>query len=145
MDERLKTGPKFGAIFHDVTDRSHEFAVMESAKLLNAGTTSSKWQTDQAKMRKLMRDIIGALAIEAKHERRVIFRSSGFQMWRKKGNSTKKCDIHKAVKDKIRGSYEVFHRGSKYTITPAKIDGWVFCADIAHDPAQRLHMSVEVG
>jgi hypothetical protein len=39
---------------------------------MNAGTVSSKWQTDQAKMRKLMRDIIGALAIEANHERRVV-------------------------------------------------------------------------
>jgi Txe/YoeB family toxin of Txe-Axe toxin-antitoxin module len=71
-DGRLKTGPKVDAILHDIMDRRQEYAVMESATELTAREHSSKWQTDQAKMRKLMRDILGALARRANHQRRVV-------------------------------------------------------------------------
>jgi hypothetical protein len=47
MEERLKTGPKVDAIFHDVSNRSHEFAVMESAKLLNChGRVTARGASD---------------------------------------------------------------------------------------------------
>jgi hypothetical protein len=70
--DRLKTGNKVDGLFHDVIDRQNEYAVLESAKRLKGGASSTKWLRDQEKMRKLMRDIIGRLAREANHERRVV-------------------------------------------------------------------------
>jgi hypothetical protein len=69
---RLKTGLKADGLFHDITDRQNEYGVMECAKRLNGGEFSSKWRSDQGKMRKLMRDIIGRLAIQANNDRRVV-------------------------------------------------------------------------
>jgi hypothetical protein len=69
---RLQTGPKVDGLFHAVDNRGIEFGVIESAPRLRAGETSSKWLGDKKKMRKIMRDIFVQLAIEAKHDPRVV-------------------------------------------------------------------------
>jgi hypothetical protein len=72
VDGRLKTGQKIDGLFHELNDRQVEYGIMESARRLNAGEVSTKWQSDQVKLRKLMRDIMGRLAIHANHDRRVL-------------------------------------------------------------------------
>jgi hypothetical protein len=69
---RLQTGPKVDGLFHAVDNRGIEFGVIESAPRLSGGETSSKWLGDKKKMRKIMRDIFVQLAIEAKHDPRVV-------------------------------------------------------------------------
>jgi hypothetical protein len=69
---RPRTGPKVDGIIHHAKDRRCELGVLEGATMLNHGENSSKWHTDQAKMRKLLRDILGALVSRAKFERRVV-------------------------------------------------------------------------
>jgi hypothetical protein len=59
----------------------------------------------------------------------MLWRAAVEEMWRKRGNSYKKAEIHKQVRQKICASYEVFHKGSKSTITPTKIDSWRNIAD----------------
>jgi hypothetical protein len=54
----------------------------------------------------------------------MLWRAAVEEMWKHRGNSTKLHQIHKEVKQKICGAYEAFRRGSKHTVTPAKIDSW---------------------
>ena len=63
-DGRLKTGKKVDGLFHMKENRSVEFGAIESAKILAAGDVSSKWISDSDKLRKIMRDIMGRLAIQ---------------------------------------------------------------------------------
>jgi hypothetical protein len=50
-------------------------------------------------------------------------------MWKRHGNRMKMHQIHKVLKQKICDAYEAFRRGSKHTVTPAKIDSWRDTAD----------------
>ena len=71
-DGRLKTGKKVDGLFHELRDRKVEYGVIESARVLTAGDASSKWLSDKGKLRKTMRDIMGRLAINTRHESRVL-------------------------------------------------------------------------
>ena len=66
-DGRMKTGKKVDGLFHLNDDRSVEFGAIESARMLHAGDVSSKWISDSDKLGKMMRDIIGRLAIHVRH------------------------------------------------------------------------------
>jgi hypothetical protein len=59
----------------------------------------------------------------------MLYREAVEVMWKKRGNTTKAKEIHAAVKNKICGAYEAFHKGSKSIITPRKIDSWRATAD----------------
>jgi hypothetical protein len=72
VSARMQTGPKVDGLFHAVENRGIEFGIHESAPHVNGGESSSKLLGDQKKMRRLMRDIFGRLAIEVKHDPRIV-------------------------------------------------------------------------
>jgi hypothetical protein len=70
----MKSGPRLDGIVRSVDDDSHEFCGIEAAPRLRGGTSATKWLSDNAKLQKVLRDILSALAAAVAHERRVVQR-----------------------------------------------------------------------
>jgi hypothetical protein len=72
ISSRMKSGPRLDGILRNNEDDSHEFCAIEGARTQRGGTISTKWLSDNAKLRKVLRDMMSRLAIVADHERRVV-------------------------------------------------------------------------
>jgi hypothetical protein len=69
---RMKSGPRLDGIVRSVDDDCHEFCAIEAAPRLRGGTSSTKWLSDNAKLLKVLRDMLSQLASAVAYERRIV-------------------------------------------------------------------------
>jgi hypothetical protein len=71
---RMKTGPRLDGVVRSVDDDSREFCAIESARRLRGGTSSTKWLSDNAKLQKVLRDMLSRLVTLVDNDPQIVRR-----------------------------------------------------------------------
>jgi hypothetical protein len=70
----MKTGPRLDGVVRSVDDDSHEFCAIESAPRLRGGFSATKWLSDNAKIQKVLRDMLSRLVTLVDNDPQIVRR-----------------------------------------------------------------------